>query len=56
MNDLSFLTILSLVSINVPGLAKIIQGALISFICMDLLQTDRWLSPLLFKDNADADQ
>jgi hypothetical protein len=51
------------VSINVPGLAKIIQGALINFICMDLLQTDRWLSPLLFhekiggegKDNEEND-
>jgi hypothetical protein len=49
-NDLSFLTILSLVSINVPGLAKIIQGALIGFICMDLLQTDRWLAPLIFNE------
>ncbi len=50
MNDISFLTILTLISINVPGLAKIIQGALINFICMDLLQTDRWLTPLLFID------
>jgi hypothetical protein len=52
LNDLSFLTILSLISINVPGLAKVIQGAFIGFICMDLLQTDRWLSPLFFNENA----
>jgi len=50
MSDMSFLTILSLVSISVPGLAKVIQGALLGFICMDLLYTDRWLIPWIFKD------
>ena len=50
MTDMSFLTILSLVSISVPGIAKVIQSALYGFICMDLLNTDRWLSPILFKD------
>ncbi len=51
MSDMSFLTILSMVSISVPGLAKVIQGALISFICMDLLATDRWLMPLIFPED-----
>ncbi len=49
---MSFMTILSLVSISVPGLAKIIQSALLGFICMDLLYTDRWLSPLIFKEDS----
>ena len=44
MTDISFLTILTLISISVPGIAKIIQSALIGFICMDLLQTDKWLA------------
>jgi hypothetical protein len=50
MSDMSFLTILSLVSISVPGLAKVIQGALLGFISMDLLYTDRWLIPLILND------
>jgi hypothetical protein len=49
MSDMSFLTILSLISISVPGIAKVIQSALLGFICMDLLYTDRWLHPLIFK-------
>ena len=48
MSDMSFLTILSLISISVPGIAKVIQSALFGFICMDLLYTDRWLNPLIF--------
>ena len=52
MSDMSFLTILSLVSISVPGIAKIIQSALLGFICMDLLYTDKWLNPLIFKDES----
>ena len=53
MFDMSFLTILSLVSISVPGITKIIQRALYGFICMDLLVTEKWLDPLLFPDDAD---
>lgn len=52
MSDMSFLTILSLVSISVPGLAKVIQSALLGFISMDLLYTDRWLNPLIFNENS----
>ena len=50
MSDMSFLTILSMISISVPGIAKVIQSALLGFICMDLLYTDRWLNPLIFKE------
>lgn len=55
MTDTSFLTILSLVSINVPGIAKIIQSALFGFISMDLLYTDRWLVPLLTSFESSSD-
>jgi hypothetical protein len=50
MIDMSFLTVLSLVSIPIPGITKVIQGALYGFISMDLLRTDRWLTPLIFSD------
>lgn len=56
MTDSSFLTILSLVSITVPGIAKTIQSALFGFICMDLLYTDRWLVPLLTSFKNDEDE
>jgi hypothetical protein len=51
MRDTSFFTIMSLISISVPGLANVIQAAFINFIYMDLLLTDKWLSPLIFPDN-----
>ncbi len=47
---MSFLAILSLISISVPGIAKVIQSSLFGFISMDLLYTDRWLNPLIFKE------
>jgi hypothetical protein len=50
LNDMSFLTILSLISLNIPGVAKTIQIALLQVIYIDILQTDSWLSPLIFPD------
>ncbi len=47
---MSFLTILTMVSITVPGIAKYLQAALLNFIYMDLLKTDKWLIPLIFPD------
>lgn len=49
LNDMSFLTICSMISINVPGIGKILQNALMNFIYLDILQTELWLFPLLFK-------
>ena len=40
MNDMSFLTILTLISQNTPRIAQILLG----FIYMDGLMTDKWLS------------
>jgi hypothetical protein len=48
LNDMSFLTICSLISINVPGIGKILMNGLLSFIYLDLLMTDLWLFPLFF--------
>jgi hypothetical protein len=47
---MSFLTINAMISISVPGTAKLIQMALLNFIYLDILLTDKWLIPLLFKD------
>jgi hypothetical protein len=48
LNDMSFLTICSLISINVPGIGRLVLSALMNFIYLDLLMTDLWLFPLLF--------
>lgn len=56
LNDLSFLTSLTLISITVPGIAQIIQSAMLSFIYLDVLQTDKWLTPLIIPKKADDDQ
>ncbi len=50
MNDMSFLTILSLISISVPGAAFKIQAVILKFLYLDILMTDEWLYPLLLKE------
>ena len=50
MNDMSFLTILSLISITVPGIAQIIQAVILKFLYLDILMTDEWLYPLLLSE------
>ncbi|TNV86833.1 hypothetical protein FGO68_gene14517 [Halteria grandinella] len=53
LNDISFLMILSYLSVNVPGLVQTIQSVFLSFIYMDLLQTDVWLNSLIYPDSND---
>jgi len=48
LNDMSFLTISSMISISFPGIGKILQSALMNFIYLDILQAELWLFPLLF--------
>ncbi|TNV86946.1 hypothetical protein FGO68_gene14027 [Halteria grandinella] len=55
LNDLSFLTILSLVSMNVPGVVQIIQSTMLSFIYLDLLKTDKWVIPIIFGSDDDPE-
>ncbi len=43
MNDLSQLTLLSLVNLNMPQLALTISHLIMNFVYLDLLQTDIWL-------------
>ena len=47
VNDLSFLVILSLVSMPLPGMASSIQQILLQFIYFDILMTSDWLVPWL---------
>ena len=47
---MSFLTILSLIYIAVPGLAQTIQTVILKFLYLDILMTDEWLYPMLLKE------
>ncbi len=50
MNDMSFLTILSLISISVPGIAQIFQSVILKFLYLDVMITDDWLLPWLTQE------
>jgi hypothetical protein len=50
LNDISFLTILSLISIKIPGISLTISATILNFVQLDLLQTDTWLPGILYSD------
>jgi hypothetical protein len=50
MNDMTFLTILSFISITVPGIAQTIQAVILKFLYLDVLMTEDWLYPLILKE------
>ena len=54
LNDMSFLTILTMISLSVPGIAKIIQSILMNFVYLDLMQTEKWLIPLIFPPGSEV--
>ncbi len=47
MDDLSFFTINTLISIAIPGIANIILSALLNIIQFDVLFTEKWLEKAL---------
>ena len=49
MNDMSFLTILSLISISVPGIASQILSSLINFIYLDVLMSEKWFEKIFYR-------
>jgi len=51
MNDMSFLTLLSLISIAVPGIAQVFMKIILKFLYLDVLMTDGWLLPWLISEN-----
>jgi hypothetical protein len=57
INDLSFLNILSLVSITTPGIGQAIQAQILKFIYFDMLMTDKWFNQLFYgKKNLKTDE
>ena len=54
-NDLSFMIILSVIAIDVPGVTKLYQAQLLQLIYLDLFLTDQWLVPLIFKNSNSND-
>ena len=53
MNDMSFLTLLSLISIAIPGIAQLITKIILKFLYLDVLQTEDWLLPWLTAEESD---
>lgn len=47
LNDLSYLMMLSFISVTIPGIAQDIQSALLSFIYVDMFQSSSWMPILL---------
>ncbi|TNV87952.1 hypothetical protein FGO68_gene897 [Halteria grandinella] len=41
---------MTLITFPVPGIAQLIQASMLSFIYLDILQTDKWLTPLIFPE------
>jgi len=48
MNDLSFLMILTMISINTPAVPRMIQSTLLSFIYFDALMTEMWVASVIY--------
>ncbi|TNV86695.1 hypothetical protein FGO68_gene10823 [Halteria grandinella] len=54
LNDLSFLINLTMISITIPGLASSVMNIVLQFIYLDILQTDKWMTPY-FTQEKDED-
>ncbi|TNV86287.1 hypothetical protein FGO68_gene17282 [Halteria grandinella] len=50
LNDLSFMINMAMISISIPGVAQPIMNIVLQFIYLDILQTDKWLTPIFAKD------
>ncbi|TNV87100.1 hypothetical protein FGO68_gene11553 [Halteria grandinella] len=55
LNDISQLTMLSLININIPGQVSLITTIIMNLIYMDLLQTDLWINNIIDLDSEDDD-
>lgn len=43
INDISFLMVMNMISLRIPGLSKNIQIAIMQLVYLDVLSTDQWL-------------
>ena len=51
LDDFSFMTVNSMISMPVPGIVQLIQQVLLNFIYVDILLTDMWLPQLFMNPN-----
>ena len=54
LNDLSYLMVLSFISVTIPGIAQDIQTVLLSVIYLDMFQSNSWMPKLLDSSNQQA--
>lgn len=54
LNDLSFITINTMISMTVPGIVQIISYVIYNLIFMDILQTEEWLLPESMRGDDDG--
>jgi hypothetical protein len=53
LDDFSFMTVNSMISMPVPGIVQLIQQVLLNFIYVDILLADLWLPQLFMNSNED---
>jgi hypothetical protein len=53
LNDMSFLTINTMISISVPGVAQLLLSVLYNLIFVDILYTDDWLIKMFYGDEVE---
>ncbi|TNV87423.1 hypothetical protein FGO68_gene11617 [Halteria grandinella] len=56
LNDLSFLTTLTLISVQIPAIVQVMQSSMLNFIYLDVLKTDQWLIPWIFRNTEPSQQ
>jgi hypothetical protein len=56
LEDLSFLTINSLISISIPGIPSKIQAVMMKYIYFDILYTELWMSQFMESIGFDLDE
>lgn len=48
LEDISFLTINSMISISIPGLPKIIMSVIMKLIYFDIFYTEKWYPEMMY--------
>ncbi|TNV74759.1 hypothetical protein FGO68_gene1900 [Halteria grandinella] len=56
LNDLSFLTTLTLISVQIPAIVQVMQSSMLNFIYLDVLKADQWLIPWIFSNSDSSTQ
>ena len=55
LEDISFLTINSMISVPIPGIPSTIQSVMIKFIYFDILYTEMWMPDLMTEIGLDME-